>query len=152
MEQCFFGDVCLNGNPYLPGDFTGSAYEGQANGLQEDVPAIFEVHVFVTEPGGQPVPVQNSPFSNIAWLGEGSPLCVQYPDQLTLDGEVFTFELWVLVKNASGGFSYQLYHTFSCTDGGQIPETGPEGVVDFAIGDCSPQSTSNYNWLPPPTK
>ena len=151
IEQCFFGDVCLDGNPYVPGDYAGSAYAGQANGVQEDVPAIFEVRVFKTEPGGQPVQVPGSPFSNLAWLGEGAPLCVEYAEQVTLDGEVFTFELWVLVKTATPGiFDYQHYATYTCTDEEMIPETGPENVVDFAIGECSPMSTNNYDWLPPP--
>ena len=151
-EICFFGDICLNGTPYLPGDYAGSAYA--SDGLQEDEAAIFEVRVFKN---GNPVPY--SPFSNLEWLGVGQPLCVQYPDILNIDEEVFTFELWVLVKNQLGGFSYQLYATYTATDDGEPldansqPVTGDANVIDFVVGTCSPMSTNVYDWLPaPPSK
>ncbi len=38
-EQCFFGDICLK---HLE-DYDGSLYEGQLNGLQIDMPAIFKL-------------------------------------------------------------------------------------------------------------
>jgi hypothetical protein len=141
-EQCFFGDICLNGNPYKPGDFAGSDYAGQINGLQEDMPAIFEIRAFFD---GNQIP--GSPFSNLSWLGEGAPLCAEYPDNLGVDGEEFTFELWILVKNDLGGFDYVLYHTWTFEDDETIP-AGQDGIVDFVVGDCNLiPADLNLNWI-----
>jgi hypothetical protein len=143
-EQCFFGDICLNGNggvppAWVPGDYTGSLYAD--NGLQEDEVAIFEVKLLKNG-----VAVPNSPFSNAAWYGIGQPLCVVYPDNLGIT-EVFTFEIWVYVKSLTG-FDYQLYQTFTATDD-QMIEAGADGIVDFAIGTCSPASQYIWPWLLP---
>ncbi len=77
-EFCFFGDICLNGDPFSPADFDGSLY---GTGLGVDVSAIMKV---VVKRDGIEVP--NSPFDNETWLGIGDPLCVQYPDRLNVQG------------------------------------------------------------------
>jgi hypothetical protein len=111
------------------------------------MPAIFEIRAFLNGS-----PVEGSPFSNLAWSGEGSPLCVQYPDDLDAEGEEFSFELWVLVKNAIGGFSHQLYHTWTIEDDEEIG-AGTDGVVDFVIGTCNYiPADINFSWLPAPTE
>jgi hypothetical protein len=152
-EACFFGDICLNGNPYFPADYTGSLYS--QNGLEEDEVAVFEVRTFKN---GNAVP--NSPFSNEGTYGNGQPLCVQYPDDLSITGEVFTFEIWVLVKSITAGvFIYQQYATLTCTDNGPLYYLGnalpSNQVIFFAIGNCSPMSDIILAWLaapPPPTQ
>jgi hypothetical protein len=135
-EQCFFGDICVD-----PADYVGSAYEGQENGLQVDMPAIFEIRAFKNG-----VAIPYSPFSNLAWLGEGAPLCVQYPDNINVDGEEFTFELWVLVK-VGPDFDYVKYGEFTFEDD-ELIVGGTDGIIDFAIGTCSPESYYIYSWLP----
>ncbi len=145
-EMCFFGDICLNGNggeppAWIPSDYAGSLYA--VNGLQEDEVAIFQVKVYKN---GVLLPPPYDVFSNESWYGIGAPLCVVYPDNLSLV-EVFTFEIWVYVKTLSG-FGYQLYHTFTVTDA-ELWVTGPDGVIDFAIGTCSPDSQYIWPWLTP---
>jgi hypothetical protein len=76
-KQCFFGDICVNNLQ----EYSGSLYEKQKNGIRVDLPAIFYIEV---TRNNQPVP--GSPFSNASWLGEGSPLCVQYFDNLNVNG------------------------------------------------------------------
>jgi hypothetical protein len=125
-EQCFFGDLCLK---HID-DYDGSLYEGQLNGLQIDMPAIFKLYVFK-----EGVAVPYSPFSNEAWLGEGAPLCIEYPDNLTIDGETFTVELWIYVK-VGAGFNYVKFHTFSFDDE-EMLAAGTDGVVDFVLGNCN---------------
>jgi hypothetical protein len=49
-----------------------------------------------------------------------------------------------------GIWDWQLYGTFTTTDALPIPEAGADGVVDFAVGDCSPNSFPIYTWLPAP--
>ncbi len=150
-EVCFFGDICLDGNPWSPSDFDGSMYDGDQPpaGTQPDMPAIFEVHVYKDG-----VEVPHSPFTNgtvEANYGVGSPLCVQYPDNLNVTGEEFTFELWVLVPDCGGTFDYRLYHTFTLTDDGTLPDVDADGVTDFVIGSCNLSNTdlamNHFDWL-----
>jgi hypothetical protein len=152
--QCFFGDICLNGvypEPNILEDYIGSLYDIQQQppGVQPDMPAIFKIHSFRTY-HDVTIELPDSPGSNASaeyGYGAGYALCIEYPDQVTLNDEIFTFELWVLVKTTSEGiFDYQHYATYTCTDGGIIEGTVPGGVLDFAIGDCSPMSTFTYPW------
>ena len=126
-EQCFFGDICVD-DPEL---YVNSIYNSQGNGVQIDMPAIFYIDVTLD---GEVIPY--SPFGNTSWFGEGAPLCVQYPDNLSIDGEEFIFEMYVLVLDNTGEFNYQWYKTWTFYDNEMIP-TGGDGIVDFVIGDCN---------------
>jgi hypothetical protein len=143
-EVCFFGDICLNGEPYLITDYAGSLYEG--NGLQEDEIAYFNV---VVKKNGIEVP--GSPFSMAPIYGTGYPLCVQYPDILNVE-EVFTFEIWVLVKTSTG-FDYVYYGSLTATDNGPLFYAGTampaNTVIDFVVGTCSPMSLIQWAWIIP---
>lgn len=95
------------------------------------------------------VEVPNSPFNNLAIYGTGQVLCVQYPDYLRLP-DTFTFELQVWVPSTTPGvFVWQTYATYTTDDDTPLTQLGTNGVVDFAIGDCSPWSTNVYSWLAP---
>jgi hypothetical protein len=141
-KQCFFGDICVNNLQ----EYSGSLYEKQKNGIRVDLPAIFYIEV---TRNNKPVP--GSPFSNASWLGEGSPLCVQYFDNLNIKGEVFGFKLYVLVPDDSGGFSYKYCYTWTVTDDGMI-SSGTDGIVDFVLGSCVYSQSDitinpeQYNW------
>jgi hypothetical protein len=126
-EQCFFGDLCIK---HLA-DYTGSPYAGQSHGLQIDMPAIMKL--VVKDEAGNQVPY--SPFLNIGWLGEGQPLCIEYPDDLSVDGETFTVELYILVK-VGDGFDYVKFHVWTFDDEEMIP-AGTDGVVDIVLGACN---------------
>jgi len=156
--KCFFGDICLTGVPpdqNVLEDYQGSLYDAEQlpPGLQLDMPAIFKIRTFKTykdvtaELPGSPVTNATEEYG----YGSGYKLCADYPDQRTLKGETFTFELWVLVKTTSPGiFDYQHYATFTCIDGGNIPEAGPENILEFSIGNCSLNSNNVYDFLPAP--
>jgi hypothetical protein len=125
-----------------------SLYASQENGIQVDVPAIF--YIDVTKNG---VPVPYSPFGNALWFGEGAPLCVEYPDNLSITGEVFTFELYVLILY-NGEFVYVKYFEWTVVDDGMIP-TGGDGIVDFVIGECNlipPDDIIIPDVIPPPVE
>jgi hypothetical protein len=137
-EACFFGDICI-ANPAL---YAGSIYDDATGGVNVDEVAVTQVIVKRND-----VEVPNSPFNNVATYGAGAPLCVQYPDYV---GQVdnFTFELQVWVPSATPGtFTWQTYATLTTTDALAIPGTGAQGVFDYAIGTCSPNSTNIYTWL-----
>ena len=106
-----------------------SLYENQVNGIQFDMPAIFEIKVFK---GDDEEALRI--FSNADWYGEGQCLEVYWPNRLDVEGEVFHFELWVLLPTANG-FEYVLMDTWTFMDG-EGAMTGEDGVVDFVIGDC----------------
>ena len=141
-EACFFGDICLNGDPFAPADFNGSAY---GNNVGVDVTAIMKI---IVKRNGVEVP--NSPFKNIDALN--SPLCVQYPDILNVDDE-FTFELQLWLPDGNG-FSYQTYATYTATDDGALDiNSGNDGIVDFVVGTCGyggvADATFDFQWTPP---
>ncbi len=132
-EVCFFGDICLNGEPFAPSDFNGSLY---GSNVGVDVPAIMKI---IVKRNGVEVP--NSPFKNIDALN--SPLCVQYPDILNVDGEAFTFELQLWLPDGNG-FSYQTYATYTATDDGALDiDAGVDGIVDFVVGTCGVEGVAD---------
>jgi len=128
-EQCFFGDICVK----HPDDYIGSLYENQSTGLQLDMPAIVELRVFKDG-----TPVYYSPFTNAnatAFWGVGVPVCIEYPDNLNVNGEVFDVELWIHVKWGDS-FIWKWFHTWTFVDDEMIPD-GTDGIVDFVLGDCN---------------
>ncbi len=138
---CFFGDICLNGDPFTPADFNGSLY---GTNLPVDVPAIMEILVFKD---GSPVP--NPSFDNET--DQSEPLCVYYYDDSDVSGEVFTFELWLWLPD-EGGFSYQLYATFTSADDGDLDvAVGDDLILDFVVGTCGygdADVTFDWIWTP----
>lgn len=139
---CFFGDICIKD----AATYAQSLYANQTgfpSGGYVDAPAIFKV---VVKKNGVPVPY--SPFTNAsveAGWGLGEPVCVRYPDNIDIAGEVFTFELWVYV-NKGYEFGYVKFHTFTATDDGVlVKEDGAAlpaaiveaGVLDFVLGSCN---------------
>ena len=135
-EFCFFGDICADGVTWSPSDFNGSAYENVPGGIQMDMPAIFKIYAYKDG-----VALPNSPFSNLG--SEDAPLCVQYSDRIRTTGEVFTFELEILVPDGFGGFEYIHYHTFTSTDGGplSVADQHGDGIIDFVLGTCNYSQT-----------
>ncbi|MBE0663458.1 MAG: hypothetical protein IH597_13440, partial [Bacteroidales bacterium] len=135
----FFGDICI----LNPEAYEGSIYA--QGGIMVDEVAVMRVIVKRNN-----VEVPNSPFDNISIYGTGQVLCVQYPDYLRM-ADVFTFELQVWVPTTTPGvFDWQTYATYTTNDGTPLTQIGAQGIVDFAIGTCSPMSTNIYSWLDPP--
>lgn len=137
-EANFFGDICI-ANPAL---YAGSIYA--TNGVNVDEVAVTQVIVKRND-----VEVPNSPFNNMASYGAAAPLKVQYPDYV---GQVdnYTFELQVWVPSATPGiFAWQTYDILNTTDATPLSGIGMQGVFDYAIGTCSPNSTNIYTWLAP---
>jgi hypothetical protein len=140
------GSNLKNDAPFSISDFEGSDYENVPGGLQIDMPAIFKINAFRNG-----VELPNSPFSNLT--KENQPLCVQYPDRIRTTGEVYTFELHILVPNGDGqgNFGYVHYHTFTSTDGGQlnVQDVHGDGIIDFVLGNCVySESDLQLSWLP----
>ena len=131
--QCFFGDFCVKN----PADYTGSLYAQQSGGLKMDMPAIFQIEV---KRNGQPLKVVN----NEVWLGEGQPLCVNYPDLLD-STDNYEFILSILVR-VGDNFEYKAFHTWSFADDSMI-SAGTDGVVDFVLGNCV-QSEADFTFAP----
>ncbi|RLD37590.1 MAG: hypothetical protein DRI74_06285, partial [Bacteroidetes bacterium] len=126
-ELCFFGDFCTK----YYNDYAGSLYEGQESGLRHDMPAIFKIDIY-----------RNNNFlisyNNEEWLGEGAPLCVQYPDFENVTDN-YNFVLSILVK-AGMNFEYKVFHTWTTTDDGTLPNIGNDNVMDFVLGSCVPDA------------
>jgi hypothetical protein len=143
-EFCFFGDICLNGDPWTPDDFEGSLY---GTGLAVDVPAIMRI---VVKKNGVEVP--NSPFINLDNNDQVivGPLCVKYPDILNAPDEVFSFELQLYLPVSGGGWAYQTYTTYTSTDGGPLDvDQGDDGILDFVVGTCGDEGVADqtFEWL-----
>ena len=121
-EWFFYGDLCLE----YPYDYEGSLYEEQSEGLQADVPAIFEIEVWRNEE-------KLFTFSNASFLGEDKPLKVTYADRVGILDE-YEFRLSTLVK-VGGEFEYVYFYSWFFDDVGDLP-TGFDNVTDFVIGNC----------------
>ena len=121
-EWFFYGDLCLEN----PSDYEGSLYDGQSEGLQADVPAIFEIEVWRNEE-------YITTFSNEDFLGEGSPLKIIYTDRVGIQ-DVYLLKLNVLVK-VEDDFDYETLYEWTFIDEGDM-DTGMDNVTDFVVGDC----------------
>jgi len=138
-EQCFFGDICIK-------DIAGysmqtSPYLNQTSGIQLDMPAIVELHVYTLDDEGDPVYVHGSPFTNAnsaANWGVGAPVCIQYPDRLDIE-ETFYVDLYIAVK-CGDAFPFKYFHTWSFMDDQVIPNGG-DGIVEFVLGQCNLSGT-----------
>lgn len=142
-EQCFFGDFCIK-HPEL---YRGSNYFEQSTWPDPvppfiDAPAIVEIHVAKYNAQDDTwTPVAYSPFTNntlLADYGVGAPVCIQYPDNLSIPGELFRAVLKILVKQGNG-FVFQEFYTWTFTDAQMIVPAPPasDGVVDFVLGSCN---------------
>ena len=159
-EICFFGDFCMK----EAADYANSLYADQDNfpgSGYYDAAAIFQI---IAKKNGEPIPhweFQNGVFTNANedWLGEGKPLCVQYPDNIDIDDEEFSFELQILVKVGSA-FEFVTFHTWEFIDNHEniiyeddqlvsgIP-TDAFGVADFVLGSCAYNPSPETLVLPP---
>jgi len=133
-EQCFFGDICFKHYD----DYKDSHYANQAGGLKIDMPAIFRIDAYKN---GQPLPAPYFSFTNdneAAGWGVGAPVCVTYPDNLSVT-ETFTFELWIYVATGNT-FGFVKFHTWTFKDAEMIEDQNNlpnDGVVDFVLGNCN---------------
>lgn len=134
-DLVFFGDFCTK---YYE-DYTSTPYASQANGLQHDMPAVFEIEVLKNGS-------HYMTYSNAGWNGEGAPLMVPNPDNSNVAGEEFEFVLSILVK-VGDDFEYVPFYTWSRTDNGTLLGEdnnpfviGDDGVIDFVLGSCVPNA------------
>jgi hypothetical protein len=83
--------------------------------------------------------------------GVGSPVCVQYPDNLSVDGEEFKVVLNILIQQGTV-FELVEFHTWLFNDDQMIVAAPPasDGVVDFVLGTCNLSETDLQLALPPP--
>lgn len=134
---CFFGDICTKfydewhmnnereNNPYADQDYDGY-----------DFPAIFEV---IVRNADEEIVNDEDLNSNATYYGIGQPLCIEYPDQVEIEGEIFTFEIWLAMPD---GTLMQIYEgEFDDTAMAEVgnPDAfgGTDGVFDFVVGNCS---------------
>jgi hypothetical protein len=167
-EVCFFGDVCIDwwmepsqwhqyGVPlsvwYDETEEDGNLYQGQLNGIQMDMPAIFALVLFKWDAEAQTWVSINS-WSNEDWYGEGEPLCFRYADYDAIDGEQFAIAMYILgpwnyapdVREATFGFTIgetredlptNAQHLWYFTDNAlEDLDLNGDGVIEFAWGDC----------------
>jgi hypothetical protein len=157
-EFCFFGDICLNDDPWTPDDFQNSFYDTDLTnldlGVGVDVPAI--MNMIVRRNG---VEVAYNPFTNLDNSDQmiPGPLCVRYPDILNVPDEEFTFELQLWLPSAPPNlWSWQTYATYTSTDGGPLMDAtgedevdkGDDGILDFVVGTCGDEGVADqtFDW------
>jgi len=128
---CFFGDICTKfyeefhreGSPYYSQDFDGY-----------DFSAIFEI--VVRDALGNIVNDSNLN-SNLEWQGVGSPLCIEYPDQVGV-AETFTFEIMLAMPSGAWELVYTgEFDETAMSTAGEEGFGGIDGVFDFVVGNCS---------------
>ena len=139
---CFFGDICTK---YFEAWHLDGAYAEQTTNQGYDFAAIFEVVIRDAEGNAVNDLTKNS---NIDWKGEGSPLCIEYPDMIGSD-ENYTFEINLVMPDGS----VETIHTASLAEGisSDATETGfggSDGVFDFVVGNCSYEGNDEDLELP----
>lgn len=140
---CFFGNICTeffdefhaDGSPYF-----GQTYDGY------DFPAIFSIVVKDAQENIVNDPEKNS---NATWYGAGSPLCIEYPDQVGIE-ESFTFEIMLAMPDGSSVVIYTgTFDDTASSDTGNVEGFGgSDGVFDFTVGNCSYEGSDGNFDLP----
>lgn len=129
LEQCFFGDICIDDLELYGGSLYGPIVEVDEVALFKIVLIRDDVEV------GQ---YYNSYYDDLQELHIVSPLCIEYANYDLEDNE-FEFELWIYEYDGMG-FSYQYYYTWNLLNDEMIPSNNggdmDDGVVDFVLGDC----------------
>ena len=120
-EQLFEGLVM----PQNFNDYTGSWYQNQSSGLQNEMPAIFRINLFRN---GTFV----RSFSNEDIFGE-EVVAVTYPDGDNTQDD-FRFDLEVYLKNGDS-FDYKYLKSWEFSNDEMIPAE-PDGIVHFIITEC----------------
>ena len=136
-EHCFFGDLCVKN----PADYATSLYQGQANGLQMDMPAIAYIEVWQESTRDDDTDYElTGTFSNESFLGEGAPLCVNYEDY-NLYADEYKLKLFILVADGET-FSYKHFLTWEFTDATAetVLVSGDDGITDYVLGTCVPDA------------
>lgn len=146
---CFFGDICVKD----ASAFANSIYADQV-GFPESGTGYFDASAIIkmdVKSNGSHVP--GSPFKNYETLGEGSPLCVKFPNHLD-HNQIFTFEMsiWLPVGD---GFEYVKSYTFTALndgplldeDGNELLDIDNDDIFDFVLGECNYSDTDLV--LPP---
>ncbi len=126
----FFGDFCTK----FFEDYTGSSYENQTNGLQIDMPAIYQMELWLN---GELVTIYSN--DTILYNFGEAPLPIHFVDHPATTEE-YELKLNVLVK-VGDNFEYKYFASFFFTDDGDITTDigvgpGDDGVYDFVIGNC----------------
>jgi len=121
---CVFGDVCTG----KLNDFEGSLYASQSQGLQMDMPAIFQVELYKEG-------VLQKTFSNESWKGEGECLEIYWANDMDLL-EHFSLVLKVLLPYGNS-FSYIVVDSIPFIDDTVGLITGDDKILDFTVGNCN---------------
>ena len=148
-EKCFYGDICTK----FYDDFAN--YQSDNNpyfGWPEhyDVHGIFKVVVQNpdrVDENGDVVPGAVTSASNYDWVTPSDsikPICVEYLDDLEVDGETYNFEIFVYWPD--GSVTSEVTGTF--TDENPNPFGGEDGVFTWQIGDCTHPSADIEVILP----
>ncbi|MCB2207586.1 MAG: hypothetical protein KQH67_04760 [Bacteroidetes bacterium] len=143
-EMCFFGDICISyfDNPFTDWQEIDNLYQGQTNGIQADMPAIFTLMVYTWDDDANDWTANPREWNNeyyadgSPWLGENDPLCIRYADY---DNAIDQYKVEVYVYGPYGPFGYPAQPTgvWYFTDNAQSLDLNQDGVVDFVLGDCN---------------
>ena len=156
---CFFGDVCTKFyNAWS--EEKGSPYAGiGVNGY--DFPALFDVVVVNTDDPEHPSTASNYDELAVNEQRVGKPVCVEYLDDLEVDGETYIAQLFLKLPDGTSVLLDEIQFTdadFSETDGVST-WGGDDAIWEFAVGDCAMAAQADdidgiYNipWVPLPNE
>lgn len=128
LEQCFFGDICIDDIELYSGSLYGPI-------IEVDEVALFKI-VLIRD--GEEVDTFYNSYQDDNGLHIVSPLCIEYANY-DLEENDFEFQLYIYNYDGSD-FSYQYYYSWNLMNDEMIPtnngEDTDDGVVDFVLGDC----------------
>jgi len=128
LEQCFFGDICIDDIELYSGSLYGPI-------IEVDEVALFKI---VLLRDGEEVGTFYNSYQDDNGLHIVSPLCIEYANY-DLEDNDFEFQLYIYNYDGND-FSYQYYYSWNLMNDEMIPtnngEDTDDGVVDFVLGDC----------------
>jgi hypothetical protein len=124
---CFFGDVCtkLWEDWGVFGNSDTNPYFDWVYGY--DMYAVFQVDI--TNPNGSVTTNTNNPFN----VKNPDVVCVEYVDNLEVDDEQYTVDLYLYTPDGDK----HLVYTDTLNEAGMSALAGEDGIFTFAVGSCN---------------
>jgi hypothetical protein len=145
---CFFGDICAKDWEKWHLDIDGNPYAGQPH-EGYDFGWIGSVVLTPNNPDANwgPLWASNADWYGVAGKDNEGPLCIEYLDDLWVEGETFNVDIYAYLPNGDSLLVDSITVNEDEWSGNGFG--GEDGIFDFQIGNCQCFDTSPDAIYPP---